>query len=62
MRKKIQVLTVFHDAQKGVDLTPNQVVDLGEERNKKAVDAGFAKYVETEKAETKPAAKKAEAK
>lgn len=60
---KIKLKKTAFDAIAKRDILAGEIVDLGAERNEKAVKNGFAEWVEqpTEKRETeKPTAKKAE--
>ena len=61
---KIKLKKTAYDSVSARDILAGEIVDLGKERNEKAVKNGFAEWVkqpETEKKETeKPTAKKAE--
>ena len=51
------MLVTARDTEKGVDILKDSVVDLGKERNERAVKNGYAQWVEeaeTEKKEEAP--------
>lgn len=62
--QKIKMLAEVPDNLTGEMYKVGQIIDLGNDRNKSAVDRGFAEWVaepkQTEKKEAKPQTKKAE--
>lgn len=51
---KVKFLVDTFDKVKRVNIPKGEVQDLGKERNEKAVQNGYAEWVETEKKEAEP--------